>query len=1170
MNIVLNSSVVICDSEKKNDTSVDICNKCLELEAEFVKKNDVYIKLSKRFSNLEQHCISFEVAMQLNQEIFQKDKSCDNQSNPKIQEYFEQNDLKAQLHAKDTIISKLNEIIHSLRDNVNLVRVKQNIDEIETINIELEHSVAKLMSENEKLHKEKDHLKKTYKALYDSIKPTRVRAKEQCDSLIANLNFKSMENTDLKAQIQEKGFANAALKNELRKLKGKDVINTAVSKPSATTIAPGMFKLDLEPLAPKLLKNKDAHIDYIKHSRDHADTLQEIVKNARTLSPLDSNLDSAYKYVQRTQEVLVYVKDTLPCLSKPSEKLVVVTPLNKDKKVRFADPVVQIVLWYLDPGCSKHMIKNRSQLTNFINKFLSTVKFGNDQIAKIMGYGDYQIENVTISRVYYVEGLGHNLFSVGQFYDSDVKVAFRKHICFIRNLEGVDLLTGSRGTNFYTLSIDDIMKSSPTCLLSKASKTKSWLWHRRLSYLNFGTINQLANQGLVRVLPKLEFEKDYLCYACSLGKSKKHSHKPKSEDTNQEKLYMLHMDLCEPISKDEALEFIIKFVKMIQVRLNATIKKISTDNGTKFVNQTLRSYYEDVGISHETSVARTPQQNIIVERQNQTLVEVARTMLIYAKAPLFMWAEAVATTYYTQNRSLIHLCHGKTPYKLLHDKKPDLSYLYVLGAFCYPTNDSEDLGKQKAKADVGIFIGYAPTNKAYRIYNRHTRRIMETIHVDFNELTTMASEQSSSGHALYDMTLGTLIPEVAALEPAVSTGTPSSTSVDQDASSPIAHMDNHPYVGIPIPEPSFEESSSQIVILNNVHSLNQPPKHISKWTKDHSIDNLVPRPDSVMIITLKWIYKVKLDKLEVKAIRIFIAFVAHMNMIVYQIDVKTAFMNGILREEVYVSQPDRFVDPENPNHVYKLKKALYGLKQALHAWYDLLSSFLLSQKLSKGTIDPTLFIRREGKDILLVQISIDDIIFSSTKPDICETFSEVVCSKFKMSIMGKLSFFLGLQISQMDTLMVEKSKLDEDPKGKVVDPIRYRGMIDTLIYLTSSRPDLVFDVCIYARYQAKPIEKQLHAIKRIFRYLIGTINMGLWYSKDSCISLTAFVYADHAGCQYTRRSTSRSMQLLGDRLLADIFTKSLGQERLAFLIDKLGMKSMSPETLKRLAEEEEE
>nr|GFC44295.1 hypothetical protein [Tanacetum cinerariifolium] len=236
-------------------------------------------------------------------------------------------------------------------------------------------------------------------------------------------------------------------------------------------------------------------------------------------------------------------------------------------------------------------------------------KFGNDHVAKIMGYGDYQIGNVTISQVYYVEGLGHNLFSVGQFCDSDLEVAFRQHTCFIRNLEGVDMLTGSRGNNLYTLSLQDMMASSLICLL----------------------------QVLVRGLPKLKFEKDHLCSACAMGKSTKKTHKPKSEDTNQEKLYLLHMDLCRPMrvesvngkkyilvivddysrftwvnflrSKDETLMFIIKFLKMIQVRLNVPVRRIRTDNWSEFVNQMLRDYYAEVGISHETSVARSPQQN---------------------------------------------------------------------------------------------------------------------------------------------------------------------------------------------------------------------------------------------------------------------------------------------------------------------------------------------------------------------------------------------------------------------------------------------------------------------------------------------------------------------------------------------------------------------------------
>ncbi|GJU92495.1 retrovirus-related pol polyprotein from transposon TNT 1-94 [Tanacetum coccineum] len=221
------------------------------------------------------------------------------------------------------------------------------------------------------------------------------------------------------------------------------------------------------------------------------------------------------------------------------------------------------------------MTGNHSQLMNFVNKFLGTVRFRNDHIARIMGYGDYQLGNVTISRVYYVEGLGHNLFSVGQFCDEDLEVAFWKNTCFIHNLEGVDLLFGSRDTNLYTISLDDMLKTSSICLLSKALKTKSWLWHCQLSHLNFGTINKLAKDDLARGIPRLKFQKDHLYSACALGKSKKSSHQPKAEDTNQEKLYLLHMDLCGPMRV-------------------ASINRKS--------------------ISHQTSVACTPQQNDVVER----------------------------------------------------------------------------------------------------------------------------------------------------------------------------------------------------------------------------------------------------------------------------------------------------------------------------------------------------------------------------------------------------------------------------------------------------------------------------------------------------------------------------------------------------------------------------
>ncbi|GJU49802.1 retrovirus-related pol polyprotein from transposon TNT 1-94 [Tanacetum coccineum] len=347
--------------------------------------------------------------------------------------------------------------------------------------------------------------------------------------------------------------------------------------------------------------------------------------------------------------------------------------------------VVQVILWYLDSGCSKHMTGNRSKLMNFVEKFIGTVRFGNDHFGAIMGYGDYVIGDSVISRVYYVEGLGHNLFSVGQFCDSDLEVAFRKHTCFVRDINGADILKGSRSTNLYTISIDEMMKSSPICLLSKASKSKSWLWHRRLNHLNFGTINDLARKDLVRGLPRLKFEKENLAQSMSTRK--------KQESINGKKYILVIVDDYTRFtwvkflrSKDETPEFVTNFLKQIQVGLNKTVRFIRTDNGTEFVNQVMSEFYEGVGIFHQKSIPRTPQQNGVVERRNRTLVEAARTMMIFSKAPMFLWAEAVATACYTQNRSLIHTRHNKTPYELVHDKKPDLTFFRVFGALCYLTN----------------------------------------------------------------------------------------------------------------------------------------------------------------------------------------------------------------------------------------------------------------------------------------------------------------------------------------------------------------------------------------------------------------------------------------------------------------------------------------------------
>ncbi|GKC61687.1 retrovirus-related pol polyprotein from transposon TNT 1-94, partial [Tanacetum coccineum] len=351
-----------------------------------------------------------------------------------------------------------------------------------------------------------------------------------------------------------------------------------------------------------------------------------------------------------------------------------------------------------------------------------------------------------------------------------------------------------------------MMASSPICLLSKASKTKSWLRYRRLSYLNFGAINHLSRHGLVRDLPKLKFEKDHLCSACATGKSKKKPHKPKSEDTNQEKLYLLHMDLCGLIHVASVNEKKYILVIVDDYSRFTWVKCLRTDKGTEFVTQTLLEYYEKVGISHETSVSRSPQQNYVIKRRNRTLIKAARTMLIYAKALLFLWAEAVATAYFDEltltAMASEHSSLGPAPHEM---------------------------------APITISSGIVPNLPPSTLVDRLAPKVIAPL------------------------------AEIVAPKPIASTGLPSSTTVDQDAPSPsnsqrtpktqspvipndveednhdldVAHMNNDPFFGILIPENDSEASSSSDVIPTVVHIAAPNSEHATKWTKDNPLDNII-------------------------------------------------------------------------------------------------------------------------------------------------------------------------------------------------------------------------------------------------------------------------------------------------------------------------------------------
>ncbi|GJZ32266.1 putative ribonuclease H-like domain-containing protein [Tanacetum coccineum] len=617
--------------------------------------------------------------------------------------------------------------------------------------------------------------------------------------------------------------------------------------------------------------------------------------------------------------------------------------------------VVQLILFIVDSGCTKHLNCNLTLLCNFVEKYLGTVRFGNDKFALILGYGDLVPENIMINR-------------------------------------GNDLLTGNRGSDLYTISLQETTSSTPIYLMAKASPTQAWLWHRRLSHLNFDYINLLSKKDVVIGLPNLKG-----------------------------RLNLLHMDLCGPMrvtsingkkyilvivddysrytwtlflrSKDETPEVLKDFLKMIQRNLQALVISVRTDRGTEFLNKTLNAFFKEEGIEHQTSTPRTPEQNGIVERRNRTLVEAARTMLSASKLPLFFWAEAIATACYTQNRSIIIPTHEKMAYHIINDRKPSIKHLHIFGCTCYLTRDGENLDKMKEKGDPCILVGYSTQSKGYRVYNKRTRLIVESIHLRFDEIkemseTSVANDTSDlvpQRQKASDYDNSDPVPQLQNVSPLADTIVPSQQEFDllfgplydeffnagtsriNKSSSPTDNSNQqdtllttniHPTSEPSTPTNVHAEENNDIQAENTQHKFTNPFCTPELHQFDRlQVWELVDKPYGKNVIKLKWLWKNKKDEdqtvirnkarllakgyaqeegidfeesfapvARLEAVRIFVAYAAHKSFPIYQMDMKTTFLNGLLKEEVYVAQPDGFVDPDHPEKVYRLMKALYGLK----------------------------------------------------------------------------------------------------------------------------------------------------------------------------------------------------------------------------------------------------
>ncbi|GJW75436.1 putative ribonuclease H-like domain-containing protein, partial [Tanacetum coccineum] len=842
------------------------------------------------------------------------------------------------------------------------------------------------------------------------------------------------------------------------------------------------------------------------------------------------------KSAQSTAKAVNTARPKAVNTARPHSAVVNTVWFNQENAVKALSKPQQDDTRFIDNRCSRHMSGNIAYLSDFKEFDGGYVTFGGGAHGgRISSKGTLKTDSLDFEDVYFVNELKFNLFSVSQMCDKKNYVLFTDTECLVLspNFKLPDethiLLKIPRKDNMYSFDMKNIVpKESLTCLIAKATLDESMLWHRRLGHINFKNINKLVKDNLVRGFPTKHFKNDQTCVSCLKGKQHRASCKSKVLNPITKPLFMLYMDLFGPTfvsslmhkkyclvvtddyskftwvlflaTKDETNEILKNFIKEIENLVDKKVKIIRCDNRTEFKNKVMDNFCREKGIRREYSVARTPQQNGVAERRNRTLIEAARTIGL-KPALNFMRPFGCHVTilntldnlgkfdgksdegffvgyslrskafrvYNTRTKRVEENFHigflenkpmieGNGPKWLFDIDSLAQSMNYVPVAAGTITNESAgtqgelnastSTQKEEISQDC-IHVEDGPDNENDEKYKSKDDSSPKEVNAARQHVNTANLEVNNGRFKLNTV------------DPSISTN----SSNDQDS-----------------PKDMFKLGASHTLEITHVEFFSdedEPEVDLGNITNSYTVEAM---QEEILQFKLQQGHRQEegIDYEEVfalvariEAIRLFLVYASFMDFLVYQMDVKSAFLYGTIEEEVYVTQPPGFKDPDNPNKVYKVVKALYGLHRAPRAWYETLANYLLGNGFKRGKIDQTLFTKKQKGDILLVQVYVNDIIFGSTNKELCTGFKKLIKDKFQMSSIGELTFFLGLQVQQKeDGIFISRDKyvdeilkkfnytnvksastpvdlekpLVKDGDANDVDVHIYRSMIGSLMY----------------------------------------------------------------------------------------------------------------------------